>query len=91
MTWQDKLRKQVERQANRMQKAEQDRDTVLGQTMFLGTLGLLLVVPMVIGAYVGHWLDSRGNGYGGYWTVILLLLGLVIGAVNVYLFIRRQD
>lgn len=91
MNWQDKLSKQVERQARRMRKADQERDSVLGQTVFLGTLGLLLVVPMVIGAYLGHWLDSRGSGYGGYWTLILLLLGLIVGAVSVYLFIRRQD
>ncbi|HID49265.1 MAG TPA: F0F1 ATP synthase subunit [Chromatiales bacterium] len=91
MTWQDKLRKQVERQARRMQKAERDRDSILGQTVFLGTLGLLLVLPMVLGVYAGHWLDRRDTGHGGYWTVVLLLLGLVIGAVNVYLFLRSRD
>ena len=84
----DELRRQVERQARRMQKAERERPTLLGQTVFVGTLGLLLVLPMVAGAYLGSWLDDMAEGYSIRWTLSMIFLGVIIGAINVYLFIR---
>ena len=83
------LRKQVERQAQRMKKAERERPTLIGQTVYIGTLGLLLVLPVIGGAYLGQWLDSLVTGYSVRWTVSLILSGVFVGALNVYLFIRE--
>jgi ATP synthase protein I len=83
------LPRQVEQQARRMKKAEEERPTLIGQTIYLGTLGLLFVLPVVAGAYLGSWLDSLLAGYAIHWTVSLILLGVMIGAVNVYLFIKE--
>jgi ATP synthase protein I len=85
----DDLRKQVERQARRMKKAEQERPTLMGQTVYIGTLGLLFVLPVVAGAYLGDWLDSRLEGYSVHWTISLILVGFIVGALNVFLFIRE--
>ena len=41
------------------------------------------------GAYLGHWLDGLVEGYSVRWTVSLILLGVFIGGLNVYLFIRE--
>ncbi|HDY82571.1 MAG TPA: AtpZ/AtpI family protein [Halieaceae bacterium] len=83
------LRKQVERQARRMKKAERERPTLIGQTVYIGTLGLLLVLPVIGGAYLGQWLDSLVTGYSVRWTVSLILVGVFVGALNVYLFIKE--
>lgn len=88
---QEKLRRQVEQQARRMRQAERHRPTVLAQTTYLGTLGLLLVLPIVVGAYAGAWLDGQMPGYSVRWTVSLVLLGVAIGAMNVYLFIKKRE
>jgi Putative F0F1-ATPase subunit Ca2+/Mg2+ transporter len=40
------------------------------------------VLPVVAGAYLGRWLDSLVAGYSVRWTVSLILLGVVVGAVN---------
>jgi ATP synthase protein I len=88
MSHADDLRKEVERQARRMQQAERERGTLLGQTVYIGTLGLLMVLPVVGGAYLGRWLDSLAAGYSIRWTVSLILVGVFVGALNVYLFIR---
>jgi ATP synthase protein I len=85
----DELRKQVERQAKRMEKAERDRPTLIGQTVYVGTLGLLFVLPVIGGAYLGQWLDSLAAEYSTRWTLSLILLGILVGALNVYLFIRE--
>jgi ATP synthase protein I len=83
------LRKQVERQARRMKKAERERPTLIGQTVYIGTLGLLFVLPVICGAYLGRWLDSLLTGYSIRWTTSLIIVGVIIGALNVYLFIRE--
>jgi ATP synthase protein I len=89
MTQMDDLKKQVERQARRMKKAEAERSTLIGQTVYIGTLGLLFVLPVVGGAYLGQWLDSLATGYSIRWTMSLILLGVMIGILNVYFFIRE--
>ena len=89
MTQLEDLRKQVERQARRIKKAEHERPTLVAQTVYIGTLGLMFVLPVIGGAYLGQWLDSLSSGYSIRWTVSLILTGIVIGAVNVYLFIRE--
>lgn len=88
MTHRDELRKQVERQTRRMKKAESERATLMSQTIFIGTLGLVFVLPVVAGAYLGRWLDGLLAGYSIRWTVSLILLGVIIGMINVYLLIK---
>lgn len=87
----DLLKRQVEQQAARLQRADRERPTLLAQTAYLGTLGLLIVLPIVGGAYVGRWLDGLSEGYSIRWTLSLMMLGLLVGAVNVYLFIRERN
>jgi len=89
MPHQDELKKQVERQVRRMKKAERERPTLIGQTVYIGTLGLLFVLPVVGGAYLGNWLDNQVAGYSIRWTISLIVAGVIVGALNVYLFIRE--
>jgi ATP synthase protein I len=86
----EQLKTQIEKQARRMKQAEHDQPTLIAQTVFLGTLGLILVLPIVIGAYIGHWLDSRLDYYSVRWTLSMIMLGVAIGALNVYFFIAER-
>lgn len=89
MNHQQELRKQVEQQARRMKKAEQDRPTLIGQTIYVGALGVMFVLPVVGGAYLGSWVDGMASGYSVRWTISLILLGVFIGMINVYYFIKE--
>ncbi len=84
----NQLRKRVEQQARRLKKAERERPTLLAQTFFIGRLGLVFVIPVVAGAYLGRWLDSLFSGYSTRWTISLILIGLVCGGFNIYLTIK---
>jgi ATP synthase protein I len=84
-----RLDERVEQQVERIRRAERERRSLLGQTVYLGTLGVLFVLPVVVGAYVGSWLDGRLTGYAVHWTISLIFVGVVVGAVNVYLFLRE--
>ena len=86
----ERLKATVESQANRIRNAEKERRTLLANTIYLGTLGLIFVLPAIAGAYLGNWLDNRIKGYSFSWTVTLIVLGVFTGAVDVYLFVRGQ-
>ena len=83
------LEERVAAQVRRIKRAKKEQYTLIGYTVYLGTLGLLFVLPVLVGAYVGRWLDQLSSDYSVHWTLGLLLLGVVVGAVNVYFFIRE--
>ena len=84
-----RLREDVERQVKRMKQADKERHTLMAQTVYLGTLGLVFVLPVIAGGYLGSWIDGMLEGYSVRWTLSLLFLGIIIGAVNVYLLVRE--
>ena len=84
----EQLEQQITKQVQRIEQADKDRPTLLAQTAYTGVLGLLFVLPVIGGAYLGRWIDSLLQGYSMRWTLSLLFLGVVVGAVNVYLFVR---
>ncbi|MEA3275919.1 MAG: AtpZ/AtpI family protein [Pseudomonadota bacterium] len=86
---QQRLKNGVQRQTRRLRRADDERHQWLAQTVFLGSLGLVFVLPVIAGAYLGLWLDGRLEGYSMSWTLSLIFVGIVVGAVNVYLMIRE--
>lgn len=86
----EKLRKAVEQDSERMQKAERSRRSPLMLLVYGGTVGLLFVTPIVGGAYLGRWIDTLMAGYSVRWTVSLIVLGIVVGGWNVQRFIREH-
>jgi ATP synthase protein I len=88
MNHQQNLKKKIENQVNRIKKAEHDRSNPLSQTVYLSTLVLVMLVPIIAGVYLGHWLDGMMEGYSMRWTLSLLLIGIVIGIFNVYFLIK---
>lgn len=79
----------VERDSERLRQAEHGRRSLLAQSVFLGSLSVLLLVPVVAGAYFGRWLDTLAEGYTVSWTVNCILLGLALGVANVWFFVRK--
>ena len=85
----EKLGRRIDRQVAQRRQAEKDRRTILAQSVYMGALGLMFVLPVVGGAYLGHWLDGMMSGYSMRWTLSLIMVGIVVGAVNVYFFIKE--
>ncbi len=56
----------------------------LGQ---IGVLGWIIVVPMLIGVFVGRWLDQRFNS-GLFCTGPLLMLGAALGCWSAWKWIK---
>lgn len=83
------LKGRIEDQIKRIKKAERERPNLLAQTVYIGTLGLVMVLPVVGGAYLGRWLDTLMTGYSMRWTISLMLTGVAIGIFNVYFLIKN--
>jgi ATP synthase protein I len=76
--------RQVGAQARRMLKARRGgtKSVWFGLGMS-GLIGWSVTVPTLIGAALGVWIDRRyPSAYS--WTLMLLLLGLVIGCGNAW-------
>jgi len=84
-----RMEERVAQQVRRLKQAQKDRRTLLGFAANLGTLGILFILPVVVGAYLGRWIDGLFEGYSVRWTVSLIVIGVVVGAMNAYLFIRE--
>ena len=84
------LLEKTRRDVSRLSKKESQPAGWIGMLFYGGTLGLLFVAPIVLGAYLGRWLDTLAAGYSVRWTVSLIVLGIVTGGYNVFRFIQKH-
>jgi ATP synthase protein I len=56
----------------------------------MGLVGWSVAVPTLLGAALGIWLDKRYPGIHS-WTLTLLIIGLVIGCLNAWHWVARED
>jgi ATP synthase protein I len=90
MSFRDKLIETTRRDVRRLDDKARRPATWVGMLFYGGTLGLLFVVPIVAGAYLGRWLDTLAAGYSVRWTVSLIVLGIVVGGYNVFRFLQEK-
>ncbi len=85
------LADQVGAKAERMQRA---REAGSGGVWFgLGMMGLIgwsVVVPTLLGAALGIWLDAH-HPASRSWTLALLVAGLVLGCANAWHWVAKED
>ena len=83
--------KQVGAKAARKLKAQ--RNATPGVWFGLGLMGVVgwsVVVPTLLGAALGLWLDRRYPG-GRTWTLALLMAGLTLGCLNAWHWVSKED
>lgn len=91
MTDRDKLLADTDKDVRRLLQKERAPATWFGIAFYGGTVGLLFVVPIVAGAYLGRWLDTLVSGYSVRWTVSCIVLGIALGAYNAFRFMRDKS
>jgi len=79
-------RQQAERQRRWRQEGEPTVTQFVGQ---IGILGWIIVVPTLIGLFIGRWLDQK-FGTGIFWSAPLLMLGVAFGCWSGWRWIHRQ-
>lgn len=79
--------------AKAARKLKAQRNSAQGVWFGLGMMGLIgwsVVVPTLLGAALGIWLDNRHPGKHS-WTLALLVAGLVIGCLNAWRWVAKED
>lgn len=70
-------------------RREGRRGVAYGFGMF-GLVGWSVVVPTLLGVALGAYIDSRGASRYS-WTLMLMILGLALGAVNAWYWVKRES
>ena len=75
----DPLVRNARIEAERDATARREGEPAVAQRLAqIGVLGWIIVTPMLIGLFLGRWLD-RTVGSGIFWTAPLLMIGLALG------------
>lgn len=87
----DKMVEDIEGQHTRKMRARRNKN---GSAWFglgmMGTIGWTVVVPTLLGIALGIWLDTQWPGSFS-WTLTLLFTGLVIGCINAWMWVSREQ
>ncbi len=86
----DEFEARVEQQRRRIEKGRAEKEgSFFNYLGLFGVVGWSVVIPLLIGVFVGMWMDDRfKTGY--VWSLGLLLLGLVVGCVNAWRIITKE-
>jgi ATP synthase protein I len=82
--------REIGAQADRKLKARRNPAGVWFGLGMMGLIGWSVVVPTLLGAGAGVWLDKRHPGTHS-WTLALLIAGLVLGCANAWRWVDQQD
>jgi len=85
------LAEQIGAKATRKLRAKRNGEP--GVWLGLGMMGLIgwsVVVPTLMGAALGLWLDKQYPGKHS-WTLALLVAGLALGCFNAWLWVAKED
>ena len=79
--------------AQAARKIKARRNGVQGVWFGLGMTGLIgwsVVVPTLLGAALGVWLDKH-HPSAHSWTLALLVVGLAVGCLNAWHWVAKED
>ena len=88
---QSALGREVGAKAERKLKAR--RNPTRGVWFGLGMMGLIgwsVVIPTLLGAALGIWLDAHRPGKHS-WTLMLLVIGLAVGCLNAWHWVVKEE
>lgn len=75
----NQLEKAVQTRKERRALWEREGERSIARNLaMIGALGWTIVIPPLIGVFVGRWLDGMFSS-GVFWTLGLLVLGLTLG------------
>lgn len=83
--------RRIDDKAQRKLKARQHATQTIWHGLgMMGLVGWSVVIPTVLGTALGIWIDRHYPGRHS-WTLMLLLLGLVLGCVNAWHWVAKEE
>lgn len=56
----------------------------------IGSTGIVFVFPILLGTYIGRYMDGHYQSGQISWTITGILLGVLAGIYNVYRFVYKR-
>ena len=81
---------EVGARAVRKLKARRDPAQIWLGVGMMGLIGWSVTIPTLLGTALGLWIDNRHPGTHS-WTLALLVSGLVIGCLNAWHWVAKED
>ncbi len=69
-------------------RQQKDQSVWFGLGMF-GLVGWSVAIPTLIGIALGVWIDLKSASQYS-WTLMLLIIGIVIGCLNAWFWVSRE-
>lgn len=86
----DSFSRQIAEKEKRKLKALRSKNNVWFGLGMMGMVGWSVVVPALLGALAGLWLDKRYPQTFS-WTLTLLIMGLITGSVIAWYWVDKED
>lgn len=83
----DPFVREIRRQALRAGASR--HDTFWRGLSLVGAVGWMVVVPTLLGAFLGRWIDRRA-GTGVFWTLSLLFIGVAVGCYSTWRHVHEE-
>ena len=88
---QSNLSREVASKAARKLKAQKrGKQSILAGIGVFGLVGWSVVVPSLLGAALGIWLDKRYPGNHS-WTLTFLIIGIFAGCLNAWYWVDKEN
>ncbi len=71
-------------------RASEDRSIFFWLGMF-GMVGWAVAIPTLVGVALGLWLDRIWPAAEASWTLTCLLLGVALGVLNAWYWVKRES
>lgn len=84
------LSKEIGAKATRKIKAKNSTRGVWFGLGMMGLVGWSVVTPTLLGAALGAWMDKKQIGKYS-WTLMFLLIGLIIGCLNAWYWVVKEN
>ena len=85
----DGLLQSVHRAQQRRSRQREEDPSVMRFVGQIGVLGWIIVTPILIGLFIGRWIDLK-FGTGIFWSAPLMLIGVTIGCWSAWQWMHRQ-
>ena len=83
--------RRIDDQAKRKLKARRHATRTIWHGLgMMGLVGWSVAIPTILGIALGIWIDRHFPGRHS-WTLMLLLLGLVLGCVNAWHWVAKEE
>ncbi len=82
--------RQIEEKEKRKLKAQRTKNNVWFGLGMMGMVGWSVVVPALLGALTGVWLDKT-YPQSFSWTLSLLIAGIITGSVIAWYWVDKED